>query len=196
MLGLQHYLLCYGRLMFCEMGLVFLGAQQQALPARLGFAGAQRRYLLIAERRYRCSLDWAAVSEAVSCRQLDRDMVVGGYRLPKGTPLIFSAYLLHHGPYNYTRAEDFWPERFEATPSDASADPREPTGMMYCTRSTFRLLTVMKYRQGWLCSNCLLLHAPAVWAVLQTSSPICLAQQPLSSRTKAILDQVCLPSGL
>ena len=49
------------------------------------------------------------MSGNVLCRQLDRDMVVGGYRLPKGTPLIFSAYLLHHGPYKYTRAEDFWP---------------------------------------------------------------------------------------
>ena len=84
----------------------------------------------------------------LSCRELDRNMVVGGYRLPKGTPLIFSAYLLHHGPYNYTRAEDFWPERFEAAPCTASADPREPIGMMYLLTAfvslfEFKLLTDM-----------------------------------------------------
>ena len=91
-------------------------------------------------------LGWAAMSGSVSCRQLDRDMVVGGYRLPKGTPIIFSAYLLHHGPYNYTRAEDFWPERFEAAPSDASADPREPTGMTY-SLANFVLLFIFELLQ-------------------------------------------------
>ena len=72
-------------------------------------------------------------------------MVVGGYRLPKGTPLIFSAYLLHHGPYNYSRAEDFWPERFEATSCDTSADPRELTGLMICFNK-LKICTDLKVR--------------------------------------------------
>ena len=39
-LGLQRYVLCCGCLMFCEMGLACLRAQQQALPASLGWGAA------------------------------------------------------------------------------------------------------------------------------------------------------------
>ena len=139
-------------------------------------------------------LDWAAVSESVSCRQLDCDMVVGGYRLPKGTPLIFSAYLLHHGPYNYTRAEDFWPERFEATPSAASADPREPTGVMYILR-IFVLplsLQIANKHEGITRGSHAAAACAGTLAVTQPSPQLSPAQQHLNLRQKVIIEPVYL----
>ena len=131
------------------------------------------------------------MSGTVFCRQLDRDMVVGGYRLPKGTPLIFSAYLLHHGPYNYTRAEDFWPERFEATPSDASADPREPTGMMCRTNSHLKFADRHGGipRGGREAGTCCCLQQPC-GRFCCPPHQFCSAQQPLNVKKQPIACRV------
>ena len=86
------------------------------------------------------------MSGNVLCRQLDRDMVVGGYRLPKGTPLI-SQRTCCIMALTTTLGLRTSGQRFEATPCDASADPREPTGMMhlkYLVPPSSKLLTHMK----------------------------------------------------
>lgn len=47
-----------------------------------------------------------------ACRVLDRDTTIRGYRLPKGTPILFCPITLHYSPENWTRADEFLPERF------------------------------------------------------------------------------------
>ena len=40
------------------------------------------------------------------------DMVIGGYRVPKGTPIMMSSYPLHASDNNYISPAQFWPERW------------------------------------------------------------------------------------
>ena len=52
-------------------------------------------------------------------------MTIRGYRLPKGTPIIFAPITLHRSPDNWLRPNEFLPERFmpqqleEVDPSEA-----------------------------------------------------------------------------
>ena len=39
-------------------------------------------------------------------------MVVMGYRIPKGTPLMMPFYAMHVSPSNYLQPSKFWPERW------------------------------------------------------------------------------------
>ena len=57
------------------------------------------------------------------CREADKDMVVMGYRIPKGTPLILAPYPMHVSPHNYVQPHKFWPDRWmlDTTPAD---DPK------------------------------------------------------------------------
>ena len=39
-------------------------------------------------------------------------MVVMGYRIPKGTPLMMPTYAMHVNASNYLQPRKFWPERW------------------------------------------------------------------------------------
>lgn len=47
-----------------------------------------------------------------NCRMTGKDMVVGGYRVPKDTPVQLPPYSMHLSSDNYVRPLDFWPERW------------------------------------------------------------------------------------
>ena len=61
----------------------------------------------------------------MACREADKDMVVMGYRIPKGTPLILAPYPMHLSPYNYVAPQKFWPDRWmsEVTSAEHLKDP-------------------------------------------------------------------------
>ena len=57
---------------------------------------------------------------------LDRDTTIRGYRLPKGTPILFCPITLHYSPENWTRADEFLPERFlDGQGTQEMSDARE-----------------------------------------------------------------------
>ncbi len=47
-----------------------------------------------------------------SFRKVDKDMFIGGYRIPKGTPVQLPVYPMHLSPHNYLQPSKFWPERW------------------------------------------------------------------------------------
>ena len=47
------------------------------------------------------------------CRMTDRDMVIAGYRVPKGTPISLPPYCLHTDAANFDQPLRFWPQRWE-----------------------------------------------------------------------------------
>ena len=53
-----------------------------------------------------------AVMPRLCCRMTDRDMVIGGYRVPKGTPISLPPYCLHTDAANFDQPLRFWPERW------------------------------------------------------------------------------------
>eukprot|EP00891_Asterochloris_glomerata_P009941 jgi/Astpho2/9941/Aster-06647 len=62
-----------------------------------------------------------------SNRVLDRDTTIRGYRLPKGTPILFCPITLHYSPENWTRADEFLPERFlDGQGKHEMSDARHP----------------------------------------------------------------------
>lgn len=50
-------------------------------------------------------------------------MVVGGYRVPKNTPVQISPYPMHRSSANFVRPLDFWPERWAQPTSSLPKDP-------------------------------------------------------------------------
>ncbi len=50
------------------------------------------------------------------CREADKDMVIMGYRIPQGTPLMLAPYPMHVSPHNYIHPHKFWPDRWLAEP--------------------------------------------------------------------------------
>lgn len=42
-------------------------------------------------------------------------MVVGGYRIPKGTPINLPVYVGHTAAHNFEQPYRFWPERWQQT---------------------------------------------------------------------------------
>ncbi|XP_052865270.1 cytochrome P450 4d2-like [Anopheles cruzii] len=48
-------------------------------------------------------------------RLIEKDATINGHRLPKGSSMIFGAYMLHHSPDHFPEPELFRPERFEQT---------------------------------------------------------------------------------
>lgn len=42
----------------------------------------------------------------------DKDMTVGGYRVPKNTPVQLPPYPMHLSSANFVRPLEFWPERW------------------------------------------------------------------------------------
>ncbi len=52
-------------------------------------------------------------------------MTIRGYRLPKGTPIIFAPITLHRSPDNWLRPDEFLPERFMPQQLEEKVDPSE-----------------------------------------------------------------------
>ena len=52
-------------------------------------------------------------------------MTIRGYRLPKGTPIIFAPITLHRSPDNWSRPNEFLPERFMPQQLEEEVDPSE-----------------------------------------------------------------------
>lgn len=76
-------------------------------------------------------------------RQALRDVVVGGYCVPRGAIVLISPYLLHHDPARFPDPETFDPSRF--TPEAESARPRHAYlpfggGPRVCVGAAFALM--------------------------------------------------------
>ena len=52
-------------------------------------------------------------------------MTIRGYRLPKGTPIVFAPITLHRSPDNWLRPNEFLPERFMPQQLEEEVDPSE-----------------------------------------------------------------------
>ncbi len=48
----------------------------------------------------------------LTCREADKDMVIKGYRVPKGVTLMLSPHPMHVSSLNYLHPDKFWPERW------------------------------------------------------------------------------------
>ena len=68
--------------------------------------------------------DWIAVDFRIT----DRDMIVGGYRVPKDTPVQLPPYPLHLSSANFVQPHKFWPERWAQQMPAFSPDK----GMLLC----------------------------------------------------------------
>ncbi|KAL3131436.1 hypothetical protein ABBQ38_007748 [Trebouxia sp. C0009 RCD-2024] len=67
------------------------------------------------------------VVSAGTARQAPRDMIVGGYRIPKGTPLIMPSIAAHLSPLNFTQPDEFLPARWlTGTDTTKTYDTRYP----------------------------------------------------------------------
>lgn len=53
------------------------------------------------------------------------DMVIGGYRIPKGAPINSPPYVAHVAASNFEQPYRFWPERWLHTGSQNKADKGE-----------------------------------------------------------------------
>ena len=73
-------------------------------------------------------LDSSVLTSDGYCRMTDRDMVIGGYRIPKGTPISLPPYCLHTDPANFEQPLRFWPERWTQPACHATLSPSKNTG--------------------------------------------------------------------
>ena len=62
--------------------------------------------------------DQAVDFPAWVCREAKEDMVVMGYRIPKGTPIMMPPFATHVSSSNYLWPCEFWPERWLSTAGD------------------------------------------------------------------------------
>ena len=62
-------------------------------------------------------------------READKDMVVGGYRVPKGTTLMLSPHPIHVSHANYLHPHKFWPERW-VSEKVSEWNPEQSGGLM------------------------------------------------------------------
>lgn len=46
------------------------------------------------------------------CRETDQDMVIKGYRIPKGVTLMFPPHAMQLCPSNFSHPSKFWPDRW------------------------------------------------------------------------------------
>lgn len=64
------------------------------------------------------------VYECNAYREADKDMVVGGYRVPKRTVLSMPPYALQLSPHNFIAPGKFWPGRWlKASDTSEVIDP-------------------------------------------------------------------------
>ncbi|KAL3140969.1 hypothetical protein ABBQ32_005491 [Trebouxia sp. C0010 RCD-2024] len=67
-----------------------------------------------------------------TAREAVKDMVVGGYRVPKGTVLSMPPYALQLSPHNFTAPDKFWPGRWlkaSDNPEESDSDYPDATPM-------------------------------------------------------------------
>jgi cytochrome P450 len=76
----------------------------------------------------------------VAARRLTRATMVAGYRIPAGTILMVSIYLLHNDPESYPEPEEFRPERFLAGNPPGAAWVPFGGGVRRCLGATFAQL--------------------------------------------------------
>jgi len=70
---------------------------------------------------------------AVDFRVTDRDLVIGGYRVPKNTPVQLPPYPMHLSSTNFAQPLKFWPERWAQQMPVGSQDK----GMLLCLGYSF-----------------------------------------------------------
>ena len=94
----------------------------------------------------------------------DKDMSVGGYRVPKGTPIHLAPYCLHVSSANYQQPFKFWPERW--TQHTVPSLPKDKGVFnQHFVRVLSILLTFCKNPNRFL--HCVHSHAPWEGAVAQ-----------------------------
>ena len=69
------------------------------------------------------------------CREADKDMMIMGYRIPQGTPLMLAPYPMHVSPHNYIHPHKFWPDRWFAESS--MEDNLEQSGSVLSSYAAF-----------------------------------------------------------
>lgn len=79
-----------------------------------------------------------------------KDMVVGGYRVPKNTPVQLPSYPMHLSSANFVRALEFWPERWTQQASLSPMDNGTPVNIIHCVVIVCTALRDDKMTQvGW-----------------------------------------------
>lgn len=58
-------------------------------------------------------------------------MVIMGYRIPKGVPLMFAPLPMHLSPFNFSHPDKFWPDRWSAGVV-ADWDPKHSGSCLSC----------------------------------------------------------------
>ncbi|KAL3157252.1 hypothetical protein ABBQ38_001486 [Trebouxia sp. C0009 RCD-2024] len=60
-------------------------------------------------------------------REVEQDMVIKGYRIPKGTPLMFPPHAMQLSPCNFSHPSKFWPDRW----TNGVLEDWDPQGSAY-----------------------------------------------------------------
>ncbi|KAL3155015.1 hypothetical protein ABBQ38_011538 [Trebouxia sp. C0009 RCD-2024] len=111
-----------------EAGLV--PTPQQPHPRDLEYADLTK--LPVLESVIKETLRLHATGPMGTFRMTHKDMVVGGYRVPKNTPVQLPSYPMHLSSANFVRALEFWPERWtqqaSLSPMDNEHPDATPTG--------------------------------------------------------------------
>ena len=93
----------------------------------------------------------------IFCRQADKDMLIKGYRIPKGTPLMLAPHPMHVSPHNFLHPNKFWPERWVSS----TVPDFDPKSSGSCLAKTFQ--SNLKSTSALLISvSCLLQPRPNV----------------------------------
>ncbi|DBA70409.1 TPA: hypothetical protein ACH3X2_011822 [Trebouxia sp. C0005] len=83
-------------------------------------------------------------------RKVDKDMIIGGYRIPKGTPVQLPVYPMHLSPHNYVQPCKFWPERWMQQSESVAKD----SGAFQAIISTYTVLKPTPMRESHILRTC------------------------------------------